>query len=147
MSKKASGADNQQVTNLMQARKITPDYLCGLVDGEGCFYILATKKFTCEFKISQKDKRLLEQVRLFLKCGHVKSNYDKHKTWVYIVKDIKSLSEKIIPFFRKNGLIIKKEQFVKFSEVVKLINAKEHLTVKGKEKIKRIKLGTSETTR
>ena len=147
MSENASGADNQQATSLMQKREITPDYLCGLVDGEGCFYILATKKFGCEFQISQKDKKILEQIRLFLKCGYVKSNYDKHKTWVFVVKDIKSLSEKIIPFFQKNQLIVKKEQFVKFLKVVEIIQHKEHLTTKGKEKIRSIKLGASETTR
>ncbi|MDP2951192.1 MAG: LAGLIDADG family homing endonuclease, partial [bacterium] len=88
---------------------------------------------------------ILEEIKRYFNCGFIKSNCDKSGTWVYIVKDIKSLEERILPFFDKHPPIVKKEQFARFKKVVRIIANKEHLKQSGKTKIKNIKLGASET--
>ncbi len=126
---------------------LSPDYICGFVDGEGCFYILNTGRIACEFQISQKDKKILEEIKRFFGCGYIKPKYDKSGTYVYIVKNTHDLAYKIVPFFMRHNLIVKKEQFAKFAEVVSLKSKKLHLTTDGKSRVKSIKSGSSETIR
>jgi hypothetical protein len=126
---------------------LTPDYIRGFVDGEGCFYILNTTRIACEFQVSQKDRAVLEEMRQYFGCGYIKMKYDAAQTSVYIVKSIKDLSTKIVPFFREHPLIVKRNQFERFAEVVQMQSQKLHLTPQGKLKIAQLKLGTSETKR
>ncbi len=126
---------------------LTSDYIRGFVDGEGCFYILATKRIACEFQVSQKQRAVLESMREFFGCGYVKPKYDKAGTYVYLVKNIHDLSTKIVPFFREHPLIVKSDQFEKFAQVVEMQKNKLHLTAEGRERIKALKLGSSETIR
>ena len=126
---------------------INADYVCGFVDGEGCFYILNTNRIACEFQVSQKEKNILEEIKKFFGCGYVKAKYDKANTFVYIVKDIDSLYNIILPFFNHNKLQVKDNQFKQFEKVVKLIRFKKHLTAEGKAKVNQIKSGSSETIR
>ena len=113
--------DNPQETEM---KTINADYICGFVDGEGCFYILNTKRIACEFQVSQKERLVLDEMQKFFGCGYVKRKYDKSNTYVYLVKDISSLSEKIVPFFRTHPLIIKHKQFERFSEAVEMQSKK-----------------------
>ena len=126
---------------------ITSDYICGFVDGEGCFYILNTKRVACEFQVSQKKRPVLDQMRDFFGCGYIKPKYDKAGTFVYVVKDIRSLSTIIVPFFREHPLIVKRDQFETFAKIVEMVVAKDHLSVSGRESIATLKLGSSETIR
>ncbi len=126
---------------------LTPDYICGFVDGEGCFYILNTKRIACEFQVSQKKRAVLDEMQQFFQCGYVKPKYDKAGTYVYLVKNILSLSTTIVPFFREHPLIVKRDQFEKFAQVVEMQVKKEHLTDKGRALIAALKLGSSETIR
>lgn len=120
---------------------ISADYIRGFVDGEGCFYILNTKRIACEFQVSQKDRAILEELRRFFKCGYVKPKYDKAGTHVYLVKDVRSLATKIVPFFREHPPIVKYAQFQRFAEAVEIQRSKLHLTVEGRERIAQLKIG------
>jgi hypothetical protein len=65
------------------------------------------------------------------------------------VKSIKDITNTIIPHFKKYTLLTQKAaDFVLFTKVVELINAKDHLTIEGLQKIINIKtslnLGISE---
>ena len=126
---------------------LTSDYICGFVDGEGCFYILHSARIACEFQASQKQRAVLDQMQGFFGCGYVKPKYDKAGTFVYLVKNISDLSRIIVPFFREHPLIVKRNQFERFAQAGELQAAKLHLTAEGKELIKALKLGSSETTR
>ena len=126
---------------------LTADYIRGFVDGEGCFYILNSKRIACEFQVSQKDRRVLDSMQEYFGCGYVKPKYDKAGTYVYLVKGIRDLSAKIVPFFKEHPLIVKQKQFERFAQVVEMQALKEHLTKEGKTKIALLKLGTSETIR
>ena len=126
---------------------LTPAYICGFVDGEGCFYILNTERIACEFQVSQKKRAVLDQMREYFGCGYVKTKYDVGNTHAYIVKSVQDLATKIVPFFREHPLIVKREQFERFAQVVEIQRSKAHLTAEGKLKVAYLKSGTSETIR
>ena len=120
-------------------------HLAGFVDGEGAFPIQTRKtpwtKFgftiTPEFKTSQhKDNGyILEVLQKALGCGKISVKSGQPNQLVLVEKSRKNLSEKIIPFFEQFPLIVKKEQFHKFSEIVKGLNNKEQNTREGFEKL------------
>ncbi len=128
-------------------KKLPPDYICGFVDGEGCFYILNSKRVACEFQVSQKYPAVLEKIRDSFGCGYIKTKYDVGQTHVYIVKRIEDLATKIVPFFREHPLIVNRDQFERFAEVVGIQRSKAHLTADGRAKVAALKSGTSETIR
>ena len=49
----------------------------------------------------------------------------------YVVRDLPSIVEKVIPFFEGKLLTKKAYDFDKFCQVVKLVSKKEHLKKKG----------------
>ena len=80
-------------------------------------------------------------------CGYVKPKYDKAGTYVYLVKSVRDLAEKVVPFFRDHPLRVKRGQFQRFAQAVEIQRSKAHLTVEGRRKIAELKSGTSETIR
>lgn len=118
-------------------------HLAGFVDGEGAFPIQTRKtpwtKFgftiTPEFKISQhKDNgEILTVLQTALGCGKISVKSGQPNQLVLVEKNRKRLSEKVIPFFRKYPLIVKKQPFQKFSEVVERLNNNEQDTREGFE--------------
>ena len=120
-------------------------HIAGFVDGEGAFPIQMRRtidtKFgftiTPEFKISQhKDhKEILELVQNAIGCGKISVKSGQPNLLVLVEKSRRNLSEKIIPFFEKYPLIVKKEQFQKFREIVKGLNNNEHDTRQGFERL------------
>ena len=143
-SKNVFGADNQQ-----ERLKIAC-WIVGFTDGEGCFSIAVIKNKTTkfgkqifpEFVITQGEKSLtaLKKVKSFFDCGNIFINkrYDNHNEnlYRYCVRSLHDLDQKIIPFFKKYQLqTYKKNDFLIFEKVIKLMVEKEHLTVKGRKKI------------
>ncbi len=127
--------------------KISDDYIVGFVEGEGMFYIgIVPSKETKTgwqviyfFKVSQNPIGLavLEQIKDRLGCGYIKQNSQTDKTdrsLAYVVRDLPSLRDKVIPFF-EGKLIIKNQAFEKFKQVIRLVEQKQHLTVAGITKI------------
>ncbi len=97
---------------------VTPDYVVGLTDGEGCFYVNVSKMSTYQLgwrvqlhfhlKLQERDKALLEAVRDELGCGGI---YFQHETrrnhsqcYRYTVGSVKDIRDIIIPFFTKHPL-------------------------------------------
>lgn len=124
-----------------------PHWLAGFVSGEGCFFINIFKSKTNTgfavkliFKITQhnRDAILLTKFADYFGCGkYYKSTEEKGDFRVDKFVDIK---EKILPFFAKYPISgIKALDFADFCETVKLMENKEHLTLKGLEKIKQLK--------
>ena len=119
------------------------DYFAGFVEGEGMFYIgIVPSKETQTgwqviyfFKVSQNPagRQVLEELKNRLSCGYIKANSRTDKTdksLAYVVRDLSSLKDKVIPFFN-NKLIVKKDAFEKFKQVLKLVNEKKHLEKEG----------------
>ncbi|KKU63610.1 MAG: hypothetical protein UX86_C0020G0001 [Candidatus Amesbacteria bacterium GW2011_GWC1_47_15] len=134
--------DNQQ------ERLVSDDYLLGFVEGEGCFYIgVVRSRETIShwqviyfFKVSQNPtgKLVLEQLKNRLACGYIKANSlsDKSdKSLAFVVRDLPSLTKKVIPFFKGKLLTKKAEDFEKFCRVIDLVISSNHLTKKGITKI------------
>ncbi len=134
--------------------KLNPHYLVGLVDGEGCFSVtfnnhknnrLVEVRLLFEIELREDDKEILERVKETLQCGNIYHlTYEKYKKWrphyKYKVSNIKDITEKIIPFFRKYPLQAKKKySFGLFSKVAEMISKKHHLTREGVGQIRKLK--------
>lgn len=127
--------------------KISNDYLVGFTEGEGMFYIgIVPSKETKTgwqviyfFKVSQNPigKEVLDTFRKRLGCGYIKPNSKSDITdnsLAFVVRDLKSLRDKVIPFF-DGKLFIKKKTFDKFKEVIEIVDQKNHLNKEGMKTI------------
>ena len=135
-----SGADNQQ------ERLLTNDWLVGFVDGEGCFscpiYRQRSMKLGWQvqptFAVVQGEssRDVLEAMVGFFGCGKVYLNrrHDNHREHLsrYYVSRFGDLRSVIVPFFEANPLrTAKRDNFVKFAEIIRLVELRRHLTVSG----------------
>ena len=140
-------ADNQQ------ERLIISSWICGFVDGEGCFSVSVIINKTTksgiqifpEFVVTQGAKSLavLKEIKNFFGCGNIFVNkrYDNHHEHLYryCVRSLADLEIKIIPFFMEHNLkTYKRHDFKIFTEVVMMMFQKKHLKEKGKNKILRL---------
>jgi len=134
--------------------KLNPNYLVGLVDGEGCFSVTFNKhknnrllevRLIFEIELREDDKEILERVKETLKCGNIYHlEYRKYSKWKphykYKVSNLRDITEKIIPFFKKYPLQAKKKySFNLFCQVAELMLKKQHLTTEGIKQIKALK--------
>ena len=137
---------------------LTPDYIVGLVDGEGSFtaYIRDPNKPTkvkrrvkveprFYLKLIEKDKPVLDKLRKFFDCGNVyfqKDNRKNHQAcYRFEVANRRDLTEKIVPFFKENQLKFpsKRKDFEIFCDLMIRINKGEHLTPDGLRNLYSIK--------
>ena len=138
--------DNQQ-ERLVSMKLLSDDYLIGFTEGEGMFYIGIVRSLETKtgwqviyfLKVSQNPIgiEVLNQFKDRLGCGYIKQNSQTDKTdksLAYVVRDFLSLKKKVIPFF-EGKLVIKKEAFEKFKQVLKLVETKQHLTAAGIKEI------------
>ena len=138
-------ADNQQGR---LDEKLTPDYLVGLVDGEGYFsvsvfidhsknYLSRRVKMVFGIDLNITDGKILYDIRDWFGCGDVRLKIDKRERFShqlqYQISDRKLLKKVIIPFFKKHPLKLTKRKitFNKFVEMLELIENKVHLSEKG----------------
>ena len=113
---------------------LSEDYIVGLVDGEGSFYVRLNndirRRNKVELKFSVKlrhqDKEILDQLQTFFGCGKIYLQKDKRPNHVdcyrFEVNKKKEIIEKIIPFFEKNYPKIesRKKDFELFKEIANL---------------------------
>ena len=134
------GADNQQ-------ERLDAKWIVGFTDGEGCFHVSINKipemslgwQVLPEFRIVQheKDESVLFKIKEYFGFGEIRVNRkDFHGTRKeFRARGLENLN-KIIDFFNKNSLMTsKRKDFKIFSEVIHLMNNKEHLTKQGLDKI------------
>lgn len=134
---------------------VSEDYIVGLTDGEGCFYVQLRKseayrsgyavQMHFHIKMQQRDKVLLERIRDTLKCGEVyfqKEQRANHcQCYRYTVSAKRDILSKIIPFFEKNPLQTdsKSANFAIFKQIALLVEQSEHLNEIGIQKIRNLK--------
>ena len=138
---------------------LKPDYIVGLVDGEGSFTVfirnpdkesvkikrrvVAEPKFY--LKLIEKDKKILYELQNFFGCGKVyfqKDSRPNHQhCYRYEVFNWDELENIIIPFFKKNKLKFrsKLKDFEIFCDLMKRFKKKEHYTLKGLKNLCKIK--------
>ena len=131
--------------------KLTPDWICGFVEGEGSFVISITKTKSSNseqvrlfFKVTQhvKNVQVLYALKTFFQVGNVKKQRkDPEQCWEYVVSRFEHVTTKIIPFFEKHKMhTTKKFDFFRFRKVALLMSRKDHLSPEGLKTIKLIAL-------
>lgn len=131
-------------------------WIAGFTSGEGCFFFNIGKDSNMKlgyrvrvgFQLTQhiRDRKLLILLETYFGCGKYFLSND-HRHGDYIVSDVSALAEKIIPFFSKYKIIgIKEQDYLGWSEAIKLIIAKKHLTQEGLDQIRKIR-GNMNTSR
>lgn len=133
---------------------LPPDYICGFVDGEGCFSIVISKhpqkklgvdaRLHFEIELRADDREILESIKETLGCGHIYDlSYERYGWHPHVelkISSLKDIKDKLIPFFHQHPLRAKKKlAFSKFVEAVKVFENREHLTMSGIEKLKQIR--------
>ncbi len=138
-------------------QKINPDYIIGLVDGEGSFTVYVrnpskvslTRRVHIEpkfyLKLIEKDKKILYQLKDFFGCGSVyfqKDTRPNHQNcYRYEVYNRNDLKLVIIPFFKKHKLKFpsKKKDFDIFCKMFSMVDKGEHLKESGLKKLFKLK--------
>ena len=132
---------------------LSPFYVVGLTDGEGCFLVSLRKdcRIDLRFFISQAigNKPLLKLVQQFFKVGYVyqKSSARKGKLPAYVFEVTKrdDIYKTIIPFFRKHKLLgIKAKSFNAFCKIAQIVENRfdtRKLTPKELDKATTLKWG------
>ena len=138
-----------QQERLPKKEKYLKYYLAGFIDGEGCFSVsvkpLPSARFgwvvNPMFQVYQhrKNRRILELCRRVFHCGYITQKSGRPNNLVYIVDNLRSLKEKVLPFFWKHPLLSEKQgEFERFARIIEKLWAKEHLTREGLAKIIRL---------
>ncbi len=125
---------------------LSPDWVVGFVDGEGCFFVGISKhpqtatgyQVLPEFVVVQheRDIQILYALKRFFRCGVVRRNHGDR--WAYRVRGLDNL-ERIVAFFEQHPLKTKKRvDFIKFRRILHLMKQGAHLTHEGLLEIVRI---------
>ena len=118
---------------------LTPDWVVGFVDGEGCFYVginphpdMSTGyQVLPEFRIVQheRDIQILYALKRFFRCGVVRRN--REDRYELRIRKLSCLQE-VVAFFEKHPLKTKKQvDFVKFAKVIRRMSEGRHLDREG----------------
>ncbi|MBU2052638.1 MAG: LAGLIDADG family homing endonuclease, partial [Nanoarchaeota archaeon] len=94
-----------------RTKPVSPDYIVGLTDGEGCFYVLvkppynqnggAIVQLSFLIKVKEEDKIILDKVCNTLGCGSVYFQHEKRinhsQCYRYTVNSHRDIINTIIP--------------------------------------------------
>ena len=122
-------------------------WVVGFVDGEGCFHVGISKhpemtigsQVLPEFTVVQheRDVQVLHALKAFFGCGVVRKNHGDRMA--FRVRGQENLTKRIVPFFMDHSLKTKKHvDFLKFRDVLLMMERRDHLTPDGLEKIREI---------
>ena len=125
---------------------ISPDWVVGFTDGEGCFFIGVNKhpdmkveyQILPEFRIvqHQHDIQLLHALKKFFRCGVVRVNHEDR--YELRIRKLECLTF-VVEFFEKHPLKTRKNvDFKKFARIVRWMQKENHLTKDGLIKIVRL---------
>lgn len=119
---------------------LDPWYVTGLVEGEGCFSVSFNIRRRLRVKVetrpsfsislNRRDLHLLKKIRDFFGCGGIRFSRADN-TYKYEVRDIRSLTDRVVPHFETYPLQgAKKEDFEKFRKICGMVKANLHLSPK-----------------
>jgi hypothetical protein len=144
-SQNPTGGDDQQGRPRCS---LTPDYVAGFVDGEGCFSVSIHPHPTARyggrwlvapcFQVYQHRDHasILEEIQEFFGCGQIRPKGPKSSVLTYSVYRRSDLESVIVPFFERHQLRSPKcDDFAKFGEIVRLMQRKAHQTEDGFRRI------------
>ncbi len=129
---------------------IDPWFITGFTDAEGCFSIRVRKskskitlvgwnvEFIFSIHLHSRDLPLLKEIQAYF--GGIGRISEGNNHCGFYVSSVEQITNVIIPHFMKYPLITQKlADFILFKDVVNRINTKEHLTIKGLQKIVSLK--------
>ena len=122
---------------------LSPDWVVGFVDGEGCFYVGINPRpemtlgyqVLPEFRVVQheRDIQVLYGLKRFFRCGVVRRNHEDR--YELRIRKLSCLQE-VATFFERHPLKTKKQvDFKKFARIVRWMDEGQHLTPEGLIKI------------
>ena len=141
---------------------VSDDYIVGLTDGEGCFYVgirypkNAHKTVRVEphfyIKLRGDDLPVLEEVKQTFGCGAIYYQNEKRENhsscYRFEINTLRDIKGKLIPFFEKHPLHSKKRQeFELFKAIFKLVEDKLYKTTVGLREVERLKVAMNHRTR
>ncbi len=142
--------------------RVSKEYVAGLTDGEGCFYVnvgMSSRyksgvriQLHFHLKMQEKDRRLLEKVKNTIGCGAVyfqKELRANHaQCYRYTVSSQSDILNTIIPFFKQHPLqsYSKNYNFSIFCKIAELVKNKAHLSGTGIKKIRILKSKMNQKT-
>jgi len=140
---------------LIQTDIITnPYWITGFVDGEGTFDIKIYSSKTkvgfavqLRFRIPQheRDSKLIELIMKYFGSGSIEK-HTIHPAVTLVINKFTNVTEKIIPFFESYPLAgVKKNDYLDWCTVSKLMINKAHLTQDGLNLIRIIKSGMNKS--
>src|SRR3989344_1215261 len=132
---------------------LSADYIVGLTDGEGCFYvgtrpvsITHNSRVEMHFfiKLREDELPLLEKVQKFFDCGGIyyqkEYRVNQRNCYRFGVTAQKDLQEKVIPFFDGYPLQSQKiKNYLLFRQIGLMVKNNEHKSSGGFEKIRQLK--------
>ncbi len=151
-SENPSSADNQQET-ADPCIVLEPLWVVGFVDGEGSFSVSVHRSRMMHrhggwqlrpvFQVYQhvNHRVVLDSLVTFFGCGVVRSKGPRSSTMTFAVESLRNLDRSVIPFFETHCLVVKQADFLIFSEIVRGMMRKEHLTGWGFERLVRLAYG------
>ncbi|HYF29282.1 MAG TPA: LAGLIDADG family homing endonuclease [Candidatus Paceibacterota bacterium] len=141
---------------------VSNDYVVGLTDGEGCFYVNIWKssayragagvQLHFHLKMQERDRDLLEAVKNTIGCGAVyfqKEQRTNHcQCYRYTVSATRDILSTVIPFFKQYPLqsATKRASFELFCQIAQLVQAGRHRTIEGLEEIRVLKSRMNQKT-
>src|SRR3989338_2056312 len=134
--------------------RVSSEYVVGLTDGEGCFYVNVgeSPRYRSGVKIQEKDHQLLEKVKNTIGCGAVyfqKEQRANHaQCYRYTVSAQSDIINIIIPFFKQHPLqsYSKNYSFRVFCKIAQLVKSKAHFSKAGISKIRILKSKMNQKT-
>jgi hypothetical protein len=144
-----TGADDQQETARPRL-ELDPHWVVGFVDGEGCFSVSvhrnAMVRSTGGWQLQptfhayqhRDHHRVLHALVRFFGCGHVRPKGPASSVLTYSVHSLQELERRVIPFFEQHPLVIKQDDFHRFTDIVSGLRRKEHLRPEGFERLVRL---------
>ncbi|ADC89538.1 Homing endonuclease LAGLIDADG/HNH [Thermocrinis albus DSM 14484] len=119
--------------------ELSPEWVVGFTDGEGCFHVSINKhpemsvgyQVLPEFVIVQheRDIQVLYALKRFFGCGVVRRN--NADRWCLRIRKLSCL-EKVCEFFSRHPLKTKKRvDFIRFCRIIRKMKENKHLTPEG----------------
>lgn len=116
-------------------------YLAGFVDGEGSFSVVIIKHPTQKFgwminpcfQVYQHEKHreILELYKEVFGTGSIYRKSGIHPVLNFSIDSRQNLIEKVIPFFDRYPLIVKKETYALFRDILLKMERREHWNPDG----------------
>ncbi len=155
MSDNVLSAANQQERLLIRQKIMNPNYIVGLVDGEGYFsvsidrrkyptYITREVNMVFGIDLKESDGRILKKVQQYFKCGNLNRKIDKRENFcdqtMYQVRSHQHINGIIIPFFKRYPFRFpsRQKKFKYFVEIGEIVKNREHLKSEGFKKVEKL---------